>query len=78
MSGGNFVKEKKVAWGDYFQLLQTPFGSAVAKENCPNAPFQFGGTVDAAKAPYWSLPSWRRYENKCDALMMHHANYKNR
>ena len=38
MSGGNFVKEKKVAWGGYFQLLQTPFGSAVAKENCPNAP----------------------------------------
>jgi hypothetical protein len=55
MSGGDFVKVKKVAWGGYFQLLQTPFGSAAAKEHRPNAPFQYGGIAGAAQAPYWSL-----------------------
>jgi len=55
MSECKFVSVKKVASGGYLDLLQAPFGTAVAIEHCLDVPFWSGVTAGAAQAQHWLL-----------------------
>ncbi len=64
-------RQKGWIGGDYFYLLQAPFGTAVAKKHRPHAPSWSSVAEGVAQAPYWLLPlqQWQRCQ--CNALMMH-------